>query len=47
MSGWLMGFVGVIYVFTSISLWFEGKPGLSIAFAGYAFSQVGLIWAAR
>ena len=44
MSAGLMGIVGLIYVGVTIALIFEGRPGMALAFAGYAIAQVGLIW---
>lgn len=43
MSATLIGVVTVIYVAVAISLWAEGKPGLAVAFGGYAIANVGLI----
>lgn len=42
MSAWLIAVVGAVYLVTAAGLWLEGKPGLSIAFLGYALGNVGL-----
>ncbi len=42
MSAWLIATIGVVYLVVAISLWFEGKPGLAVAFLGYALGNVGL-----
>lgn len=43
MSASLLGLTGIIYLIVSLSEWRAGHTGLSIAFLGYAFSNVGLI----
>jgi len=43
----LTGFVGVIYVLTSVWHFKGGRPGLAIAFFGYALANIGLILAER
>lgn len=43
----LIALCGVIYFFVAIDLARAGKPGLAIAYAGYAFSNIGLYIAAR
>lgn len=43
----LIAITGVIYAYVAIDLWLHGKPGLAIAYAGYAFSNVGLWMASR
>lgn len=47
MGAALIAFVGVIYLGTAVALWFEGKVGLSLAFLGYAFANIGLYMAAK
>jgi hypothetical protein len=44
-SGWLIGIVTVIYLGVTISFLYEGKPGMAVAFFGYALANLGLIWA--
>ena len=46
MSATLIGIVTVIYVFIAGQEGFAGKPDLSVVFGGYAFGNVGLLWAA-
>lgn len=46
MSGWLIILTGLIYLYVSIDLIWSGKVGLGMAYAGYAFSNVGLYLAA-
>lgn len=47
MAGPLILLVGAIYTFVAVDLWWSGRAGLAIAFAGYALSNVGLWLAAR
>jgi len=47
MAGWLIAITGLIYAYVAADLAWNGKPGLAIAYAGYAFSNVGLYLAAR
>jgi len=47
MSAPLIAICGVIYLFVAVDLAWHGKTGLAIAYAGYAFSNVGLYLAAR
>jgi hypothetical protein len=47
MSAPLIAICGVIYLFVAVDLAWHGKTGLAIAYAGYAFSNVGLYMAAR
>lgn len=42
MAAWLIAMIGVVYTVVAVSLFFEGKLGLSIAFVGYALGNVGL-----
>jgi len=44
MSVSLIAVVTLIYAGVAISLFFDGKPGMALAFAGYAVANVGLIW---
>jgi hypothetical protein len=46
MSGTLIALTGVIYAYVSIELYIQGKTGLAIAYAGYAFANIGLYKAA-
>jgi hypothetical protein len=47
MSGWLIALTGCIYVAVAFDLAAHGKYGLAIAYAGYAFANVGLWLAAK
>lgn len=47
MSAGMIAFVTLIYMATCVSLYFDGKAGLSLAFAGYALANVGLIMELR
>ena len=42
MSGWLILFTGCIYAYVSIEQGIKGNHGMMIAYAGYAFSNIGL-----
>lgn len=47
MAAWLIALTGIIYAYVAADLAWQGKTGLAIAYAGYAFSNVGLYLAAR
>jgi hypothetical protein len=47
MSPWLIALTGVIYAYVACDLAWSGRHGLAIAYAGYAFSNIGLYLAAR
>jgi hypothetical protein len=47
MSPILIAITGVIYLYVACDLAYHGKTALAIAYAGYAFSNVGLYYAAR
>jgi len=42
-SVWLIGIVTLIYTWIAIDQFTKGNSGMSIAYAGYAFSNIGLI----
>jgi hypothetical protein len=42
MSGWLIAVTGVIYAYVACEQFARGQTGMGIAYAGYAFSNVGL-----
>ena len=46
MAGWLIALTGVVYAYVAADLAWHGKAGLAIAYAGYAFANVGLYLAA-
>lgn len=47
MAPHLIAITGVIYAYVAVDLWLHGKTGLSLAYVGYAFANVGLWMAAR
>jgi hypothetical protein len=47
MAAWLIALTGCIYAYVSCDLAWQGKHGLALAYAGYAFSNIGLYIAAR
>ena len=42
MSGWLIALTGCIYFYVSLEQIYRGNTGMSIAYLGYAFSNIGL-----
>lgn len=42
MSAWLILLTGVIYAYVAIEQGVKGNMGMLIAYAGYAFSNIGL-----
>jgi len=42
MSGWLIALTGLIYTYVFIDQLMRGNMGMGIAYAGYAFSNIGL-----
>ena len=42
MSGWLLAVTGLIYAIVAIDQGYKGNTGMAIAYAGYAFSNIGL-----
>jgi hypothetical protein len=46
MACWLIALTGCIYVCVAADLAWHGKTGLAIAYAGYAFSSIGIYLAA-
>ena len=42
MSHTLIAITGVIYAFVAADQWLKGSPGMGMAYAGYAFSNIGL-----
>lgn len=47
MSAWLIVLVGLIYAAIAAQNLIDGNVSMSIVFAGYAFSNVGLYLLAR
>lgn len=42
MSGWLIAVTGVIYGYVAIEQGIKGNLGMCLAYAGYAFANIGL-----
>jgi multidrug transporter EmrE-like cation transporter len=42
MSGWLIAVTGVIYAYVCLEQATKGNLRMGIAYAGYAFSNIGL-----
>jgi hypothetical protein len=42
MSGWLIALTGLIYAYVAAEQGWRGNAGLCIAYAGYAFANIGL-----
>jgi hypothetical protein len=42
MSAWLILLTGLVYAYVSIEQGMKGNVGMTIAYAGYAFSNIGL-----
>lgn len=47
MSGWLIAITGLIYAYVALEQGYYGNYPLSIAYAGYAFANVGLYLLAK
>jgi hypothetical protein len=47
MAAWLIALTGVIYAWVACDLAWQGKPGLALAYAGYAFANIGLYLVAK
>jgi len=47
MSSSLIVATGLAYLYVAIDQWIKGNPGMSIAYAGYAFSNIGLFLLAK
>lgn len=43
MSGWLIALTGLIYAYVAVEQGLKGNTGMAIAYAGYAFANVGLL----
>jgi hypothetical protein len=42
MSSWLIAFVGLIYLGVAVGEFVKGNVPMTVVFAGYAFSNIGL-----
>ncbi|UOF80855.1 hypothetical protein [Caudoviricetes sp.] len=47
MSGWLIILTGAIYAYVALEQGMKGNIGMAMAYAGYAFSNIGLWMLAR
>lgn len=47
MSGVLIAITGLIYLYVAVDQYMQGGHGLAIAYAGYAFSNIGLYMLAK
>ncbi len=47
MSATLIAIVGVIYLAVAVDSYINGNTGMAIAFAGYAFANIGLMMLAK
>ena len=43
MNSWLIGGIGVAYLFVAIQFFVKGQVGMGISFIGYALGNVGLV----
>jgi hypothetical protein len=46
-SAWLIIATGLAYAYVAIEQFFKGNPHITVVYAGYAFSNVGLYLMAR
>jgi hypothetical protein len=42
MTPWLIALTGLIYAYVAVDQFIRGNSGMGIAYAGYAFSNIGL-----
>lgn len=47
MSSGLIILTGVIYAYVAYEQWHRGNAAMSVTYAGYAFSNIGLFLACR
>lgn len=47
MSPWLIFITGCLYAYVALEQWSRGNDGMAIAYAGYAFSNIGLMLMAK
>jgi hypothetical protein len=43
MNAWLIGGIGVVYLFVAIQFFIKGQLGMGVSFIGYAIGNVGLV----
>ena len=44
MSPWLLAGVALVYAYVSVDYYLLGRPGMCLAFAAYAVSNLGFVW---
>jgi hypothetical protein len=42
MSSWLIALTGLVYLYVALEQGYKGNIGMSIAYTGYAFANIGL-----
>lgn len=47
MAPTLIAITGLVYAWVAVDLAWQGRYGLSIAYVGYAFANIGLYFAAK
>lgn len=47
MSGWLIALTGLAYAWVAVEQGLKGNWPMAVAYAGYAFANVGLYFLAR
>jgi len=47
MNTWLIGGIGIVYLFVAIQFFMKGQVGMGISFLGYALGNVGLMIATQ
>ena len=43
MNAWLIGGIGLVYLFVAVQFFIKGQTGMGISFLGYALGNVGLV----
>lgn len=39
-----LGVCGLLYTATAVAYYFGGRPGMLVAFVGYAIANAGIVW---
>lgn len=47
MSGWLIALTGCCYAWVALEQGLKGNPAMTVVYAGYAFSNIGLYLLAK
>ena len=42
MSGWLIALTGTIYALVALEQFYKGNLAMTVVYAGYSFSNIGL-----